>query len=189
MSCNEPNQQAVVRLKQDIEAFTNLCVVLENDDWEEVEDWEFERHIHQADALLSLATETSVITAWMIDVNKRIPKNEPPPTQISSPPTINIWDSCYEEGFKSLLVHIAQNMDRRYGPPQAEHEEEEEKSESTTEEKEKEAEEHESAADYENSLRDLFAKSNVRLDRTDALRARRRNRVCRRNSLQESRGD
>ncbi|CAJ1954893.1 unnamed protein product [Cylindrotheca closterium] len=173
LSYSEQNQQTAARLKEDIEAYTSFVVALDhNDDWEEVEDNELGEHIHQADGLLFLATETSIITVWLIDVNKQINRNETIPAKIKLPRTIDISDSYYEEGFATLLGHIAQNMDRRYG--------------SLHLQQEKEDDRH-GPSHYENSLRDLFAKSKVKLDRTGALKARRQERACRKNRLQEAR--
>lgn len=125
LSYSEANLQTAVHLKEDIETYTSLDVVLESEDWEEVESYEFEEQIHLAAVLLHLSTETSDVTVWLIDENKRQHRTKKPPTEVSLPPSIDISKS-YEEGVTALLGLIAKNMDRRYGPLQMNQEEEEE---------------------------------------------------------------
>lgn len=111
MSCNEPDLQTAVHLKENIEEYTSLFVALETEDWEDIEDFEFEDQIHEAEVLLNLKTESSSITAWLIDENKHYSDNKSPPTHISVAPTVNITNS-YMAGLETLLGLIAQNMDR-----------------------------------------------------------------------------
>ena len=111
LSCNESNLQTAVHLKEDIEQYTSLFVALETEDWEDIEDFEFQDQIHEAEVLLNLKSESSSITAWLIDEKKHYSDNKSPPTHISVAPTINITNS-YKAGFETLLGLIAQNMDR-----------------------------------------------------------------------------
>ncbi|KAL3932026.1 MAG: hypothetical protein SGBAC_011045 [Bacillariaceae sp.] len=125
LSYSEPNLQIAMHLKEDIETYASLDVVLENEDWEQVESYEFEEQIHLAAVLLHLSTETSDVTVWLIDENKRQHRSKKPPTEVLLPPSIDISKS-YEEGVTAMLGLIAKNMERRCGPLQMNQEEEEE---------------------------------------------------------------
>ncbi|CAJ1946652.1 unnamed protein product [Cylindrotheca closterium] len=208
LSYSEPNLETAVRLKEDIESYTSLSVSLESEDWEEVEDCEFEAQIHQADVLLNLTAETSNITAWLIDEEKRLYRTKEPPMEVSLPQTVDISYSSYEDGFAVLLGLISRHMDRRFGPLQMQHESEEEYESSVELESTRESmrclastakvdsvrplgSDSQRNAKHEMCPREIFSKSKMEsertLDRDEALKARRKQRSSRKNRLREAR--
>lgn len=108
---SEPDLEMALQLKEDLEAYLGVPVALENEDWEDVEDFEFQDQIHQAEVILNFETKTSNITAWLIDENKHCSRSKSPPIELVAAPNMDITTS-YKAGFMTLFGLLAPVIDR-----------------------------------------------------------------------------
>mmetsp|Transcript_16227 Transcript_16227/g.39656 ORF Transcript_16227/g.39656 Transcript_16227/m.39656 type:complete len:192 (+) Transcript_16227:79-654(+) len=97
LSYSEPNLALAQDLKNDVESCSGLSVALEDQDWEETDDCDFQEHINQAKMFIMIATPSSNITAWVIDHNEKDRRRR---RSLMAPPTVDF--SSYEEGMLML---------------------------------------------------------------------------------------
>ncbi|CAJ1946642.1 unnamed protein product [Cylindrotheca closterium] len=95
LSYSEPNLALAQDLKQEVESCSSLSVALEDHDWEETDECDFQEHIDQAKMFILIATPSSNITAWVIDHNKSNKRRS-----LMKPPTVDF--SSYEDGMRVL---------------------------------------------------------------------------------------
>jgi len=96
LSYNESNFDVAQILKQDVEACSNLSITLENDSWEEED--EFMKALPHANLFIIIATATSNITVWVIDHQKNKKRRQ---RAITKALTVDFSHS-YEDGMKIL---------------------------------------------------------------------------------------
>jgi len=97
LSYSEPNLALAQDLKKDVESCSSLSVALEDHDWEETDDCDFQEHIASAKMFILIVTEHSNITAWVIDHNNDDRRRR---RSIMKPPTLDF--SSYKEGMLML---------------------------------------------------------------------------------------